>query len=159
MPQTYVTVALATADPRQYEELMRPAPGSGGHAAVCGFIVHLVEAGVEVECTVGAVQVESTGLIALKAPGFNSRTYQVRNWFQSLLSNSTRILLQRGCQAARGGHHGGAAAVRGARRRGVQSPGLLRIDAAAVYEACWRRTSWTMIAMIGLVGCFMCVCA
>jgi|AntAceMinimDraft_5_1070358.scaffolds.fasta_scaffold143831_1 MoaA/NifB/PqqE/SkfB family radical SAM enzyme len=47
-----VTVALATADPRQYEALMQPEAGSGGHAAVCGFVVNLVEAGVEVECTV-----------------------------------------------------------------------------------------------------------
>jgi len=52
------TVSLATADPKQYDELMRPDSSVGGaeggagghHAAVCGFICNLVEAGVEAGC-------------------------------------------------------------------------------------------------------------
>ena len=75
-----VTVALATADPNQYETLMRPEPGAGGHAAVCGFIAALADAGVEVE----AVAVAAPGVAvadarklaeALGAAAFRTRTW------------------------------------------------------------------------------------
>ena len=75
-----VTVALATADPRQYEALMRPHPNAGGHADVCGFVAECVEAGVPVECVV----VEAPGVdvaaarklaIALGAVEFRTREY------------------------------------------------------------------------------------
>ena len=75
-----VTVALATADPNQYETLMRPERGAGGHAAVCGFIAALADAGVEVE----AVAVAAPGVAvadarklaeALGAAAFRTRTW------------------------------------------------------------------------------------
>lgn len=45
-----LSVALMTADPAQYEELMTPIVPSG-HGRVCDFIEHAVNAGLEVETT------------------------------------------------------------------------------------------------------------
>ena len=90
-----VTVALQTADPAQYDALMRPAPdvaegsvpppwsdGNVGarHAAVCAFVVSCVEAGVRVECTAVAapgVDLTATRRLAeaLGAVAFRTREY------------------------------------------------------------------------------------
>jgi TatD family-associated radical SAM protein len=72
------TVALATADPGQYTELMRPE--GGDHSTVCGFIASLAEAGVEVEATAverPGVDVAAARKLAeaLGASGFRTRTY------------------------------------------------------------------------------------
>lgn len=45
-----VSVALMTANPQQYEDLMVPAV-SNGHKRVCDFIEHAVNAGLDVETT------------------------------------------------------------------------------------------------------------
>lgn len=45
-----LSVALMTADPAQYDELMTPTV-PGGHSRVCEFIEHAVNAGMEVETT------------------------------------------------------------------------------------------------------------
>ena len=76
------TVALATADPSQYEELMRPQPGSGGHAAVCGFIVNLVEAGAEGECT--AVKKPGVDMTAARqlAEALGAVEFRARDYFE-----------------------------------------------------------------------------
>eukprot|EP00238_Polyblepharides_amylifera_P013280 CAMPEP_0196580170 /NCGR_PEP_ID=MMETSP1081-20130531/27560_1 /TAXON_ID=36882 /ORGANISM="Pyramimonas amylifera, Strain CCMP720" /LENGTH=173 /DNA_ID=CAMNT_0041899971 /DNA_START=249 /DNA_END=770 /DNA_ORIENTATION=- len=44
------SVALTTASPKQYMDLMQPLDGLG-HAEVCGFIAMLAEEGVQVTCT------------------------------------------------------------------------------------------------------------
>lgn len=77
-----VTVALASADPKQYDELMRPSPGSGGHAAVCGFVVNLVEAGVEVECT--AVKRPGVDVTAARqlAEALGAVEFRARDYFE-----------------------------------------------------------------------------
>lgn len=71
------TVALATADPTQYAELMRPE--SGDHATVCGFIASLAEAGVEVEATVverpGVDVAAARKLAEALGAGFRTRTW------------------------------------------------------------------------------------
>jgi pyruvate-formate lyase-activating enzyme len=46
-----LSVALMTADPAQYEELMAPIGPSSGHSQVCHFIEHAINAGLEVETT------------------------------------------------------------------------------------------------------------
>ncbi len=45
-----LSVALMTADAKQYEELMAPAV-DGGHGRVCSFIGHAINCGLEVETT------------------------------------------------------------------------------------------------------------
>ena len=75
-------MALATADPRQYEELMQPHADSGGHATVCGFIVNLVEAGVEVECT--AVKKPGVDVTAARrlAEALGAVEFRAREYFE-----------------------------------------------------------------------------
>lgn len=83
-----VTVALATADPQQYIELMKPEPIRLspvfsiplGHAEVCSFVSVCAAAGLKVECTAVAapgVQIEATEALAhnLGANSFRSRTF------------------------------------------------------------------------------------
>ena len=71
------TVALATADPGQYTELMRPE--GGDHSTVCGFIASLAEAGVEVEATAverpGVDVAAARKLAGALGAGFRTRTY------------------------------------------------------------------------------------
>ena len=55
------SIALMTANPQQYAELMRPLNPALSHSTVCNFIVALSEAGVETEATV------------VKSPGVNVR--------------------------------------------------------------------------------------
>ena len=81
------SVALATADKDQYEELMKPHPLryspsfslSIGHEEVVGFCTALVEAGLAVECTAVAapgVDVEAVEKLALQLGAtFRSRKY------------------------------------------------------------------------------------
>jgi molybdenum cofactor biosynthesis enzyme MoaA len=42
------TIALNSADPHQYAQLMRPEPSGCGHADVCTFITLCAEVGVQV---------------------------------------------------------------------------------------------------------------
>ena len=61
-PARHASVALATADPKQFEALTRPAAGSGAHlGTVCGFISALAEEGVDVEA------------VTVAAPGVDAR--------------------------------------------------------------------------------------
>ena len=61
-----VSVALMTADPKQYQELMDPLDIANGHDRVCQFIAEAVQAGLEVETTgVDRKEVDKTATEAL----------------------------------------------------------------------------------------------
>jgi TatD family-associated radical SAM protein len=83
-----VSVALATADPKQYDELMEPeslrySPVFSlqiGHAEVCEFVTACVGAELSVECTAVAapgVDVEATKALATSL----GATFRSRPWF------------------------------------------------------------------------------
>ena len=77
-----VTVALATADPKQFEALTRPAAGSGAHlGTVCGFISALAEEGVDVEAvTVAAPDVDVAAARRL-AESLGASSFRTREYF------------------------------------------------------------------------------
>ena len=77
-----VTVALATADPKQFEALTRPAAGSGAHlGTLCGFISALAEEGVDVEAvTVAAPDVDVAAARRL-AESLGASSFRTREYF------------------------------------------------------------------------------
>ena len=77
-----VTVALATADPRQFEALTRPEAGSGVHfGTLCGFISALAEKGVDVEAvTVAAPEVDVAAARKL-AESLGALSFRTREYF------------------------------------------------------------------------------
>jgi len=75
-----MAIALQTAAPAQYVELMRPAPGQGGFDDVCGFITACAAGGLAVEATAVAapgVDLDATRALALSlgAHTFSSSKY------------------------------------------------------------------------------------
>jgi TatD family-associated radical SAM protein len=80
-----VTVALATADPKQFDFLTRPnagSPGKGGDFnQLCGFIATLAEEGVDVEAvTVAAPDVDVAAARRL-AESLGARAHRTREYF------------------------------------------------------------------------------
>ena len=77
-----VTVSLATADPKQFEALTRPAAGSGAHfGTLCGFISALAEEGVDVEAvTVAAPDVDVAAARRL-AESLGASSFRTREYF------------------------------------------------------------------------------
>ena len=77
-----VTVALATADPKQFHFLTRPVEGSGGDLnKLCGFIAALAEEGVDVEAvTVAAPDVDVAAARRL-AESLGARAHRTREYF------------------------------------------------------------------------------
>ena len=75
-----MAIALQTASPEQYLQLMQPAPGQGGFEDVCGFITACAGGGLAVEATAVAapgVDLDATRALALSlgAATFSSSTY------------------------------------------------------------------------------------
>ena len=77
-----LTRALATADPKQFEALTRPAAGSGAHlGTLCGFISALAEEGVDVEAvTVAAPDVDVAAARRL-AESLGASSFRTREYF------------------------------------------------------------------------------
>jgi len=61
------TVALNSADPKQYAALMRPEPSGCGHADVCTFITLCAEVGVQVSAGLPASSSPSLPLVGTGA--------------------------------------------------------------------------------------------
>lgn len=78
-----VSVALMTADPTQYQELMDPLDIANGHDRVCQFIAEAVHAGLEVETTgVDRKEVNKTATEALAKKLQVSLDFRWRPYFQ-----------------------------------------------------------------------------
>jgi tetratricopeptide (TPR) repeat protein len=160
---THASVALATAHPAQYKQLMRPAPltvnrltrsASGapqlrqvseyvGHEQVCDFARALVASGIDVECTaVAAPEVDldaAASLAAALGARFRPRTYHAA---PSSVSESARA---GGPQSARssGGPSSGprvprASSMDGARKSKEEGNALLREGKLAAALHCFR---------------------
>jgi hypothetical protein len=74
-----VSVFLPAASPAKYDELLAPTNGRG-FRDVCGFIVRLSEAGVNVECTAVARPDVSVPEIERLALSLGARSFRTRSW-------------------------------------------------------------------------------
>lgn len=79
-----VTVALATADPKQFDALVKPETTAGDFSTVCGFIASLAEQGVDVEAvTVAAPNVDVAAARKL-SEALGASSFRTREYFPSI---------------------------------------------------------------------------